>query len=62
MVSGKSETILVDTAGLPLYYYAPDTATIWFPIDITLTVFLGSLLTYAIGSLLMGAFRDQAGM
>ena len=27
MVSGKSETILVDTAGLPLYYYAPDTAT-----------------------------------
>src|ERR1700744_6722674 len=25
-VSGKSETILVNAAGLPLYYYQPDTA------------------------------------
>ena len=27
-VQGKSETILVDTTGLPLYTYKPDTATI----------------------------------
>jgi predicted lipoprotein with Yx(FWY)xxD motif len=26
-VGGKTETILVDTQGLPLYYYKPDTAT-----------------------------------
>jgi capsular polysaccharide transport system permease protein len=56
--AARKENYLVDFVSP----YAPDTATIWFPIDITLTVFLGSLLTYAIGSLLMGAFRDQAGM
>jgi len=27
VVSGKTETILVDAQGLPLYYYKPDTAT-----------------------------------
>jgi predicted lipoprotein with Yx(FWY)xxD motif len=26
-VGGKSETVLVDAGGLPLYYYRPDTAT-----------------------------------
>ena len=26
-VNGKTETILVDAQGLPLYYYQPDTAT-----------------------------------
>ena len=43
MVGGKTETILVDTQGLPLYYYKPDTATksfvsgelasLWPPLD-----------------------------
>jgi predicted lipoprotein with Yx(FWY)xxD motif len=43
MVGGKSEAILVDTEGLPLYYYKPDTATksfvsgelatLWPPLD-----------------------------
>jgi predicted lipoprotein with Yx(FWY)xxD motif len=43
MVGSKTETILVDTAGLPLYYYKPDTATksfvsgelasLWPPLD-----------------------------
>jgi predicted lipoprotein with Yx(FWY)xxD motif len=29
-VDGKTETVLVDAAGLPLYYYKPDTATTSF--------------------------------
>jgi predicted lipoprotein with Yx(FWY)xxD motif len=29
-VDGKTESVLVDTAGLPLYYYKPDTATTSF--------------------------------
>jgi predicted lipoprotein with Yx(FWY)xxD motif len=29
-VDGKSESVLVDAAGLPLYYYKPDTATTSF--------------------------------
>lgn len=44
-IGGKTETILVDTQGLPLYYYKPDTATksfvsgelasLWPPLDST---------------------------
>jgi predicted lipoprotein with Yx(FWY)xxD motif len=52
MVGGKTETILVDTQGLPLYYYKPDTATksfvsgelasLWPPLDSTSPTITGT--------------------
>jgi len=40
----------------------PDQPTFWFSITYIATAFLGSLFIYAVGSLIMGAFRDQAGL
>jgi capsular polysaccharide transport system permease protein len=40
----------------------PYKATQTFPLLYTLTAFLVSLLVFAIGSLMVGAFRDQAGL
>jgi capsular polysaccharide transport system permease protein len=40
----------------------PDQPTSWFPITYVATAFIGSLFLYAVGSLIGGAFRDQAGL
>lgn len=40
----------------------PDRRTKWYPITIVLTVFIGSICIYALTSLVIGAFRDQAGV
>ena len=42
--------------------YLPDKATIWLPLEYTATAFFASLLIYGISSLMIGAFRDQAGL
>jgi capsule polysaccharide export protein KpsE/RkpR len=39
----------------------PDRPTRWFAITYVATAFLGSLFLYAVGSLIIGALRDQAG-
>jgi capsular polysaccharide transport system permease protein len=40
----------------------PDHPTFWISITYVATTFLGALLIYAVGSLIFGAFRDQAGL
>jgi capsular polysaccharide transport system permease protein len=40
----------------------PDKATVYIPVVYTLTVLLIALVAFGIGSLLTGAFRDQAGI
>jgi capsular polysaccharide transport system permease protein len=40
----------------------PDQPTYWFPVTYVATAFLASLFLYAAGSLISGAFRDQAGL
>jgi capsular polysaccharide transport system permease protein len=40
----------------------PDKPTFYFPLYYTLTAFFGSLLAFGIGSLIIRAFRDQAGL
>lgn len=40
----------------------PDKATQYFPLVYTTTAFVVSLLAFGIGSLMVGAFRDQAGI
>lgn len=41
---------------------APDSPTIWFPITFTLGAFLVTLVVFGVGSLLLSALRDQAGI
>jgi capsular polysaccharide transport system permease protein len=40
----------------------PDQPTFWFSITYIVTALIGSLFLYAVGSLIGGAFRDQAGL
>jgi capsular polysaccharide transport system permease protein len=54
----RKEAYLVDFAPPN----APDRPSIYFPLICTFSVFLISLVIYGFGSLVVGAFRDQAGI
>jgi capsular polysaccharide transport system permease protein len=56
--AARKENYLVD-------FVAPsrrNQPTSWFPVTYVATAFIGSLSLYAVGSLIAGAFRDQAGL
>ena len=56
--AARQQTYLVDFAPPSV----PDRPTQWFPITYSVSALLISLVTFGIGSLLVGAFRDQAGI
>lgn len=56
--AARQQTYLIDFAPPN----EPDKATRTFPLTYTLSAFLISFVAFAVGSLLMGALRDQAGI